>query len=202
MKTFAEFYQELLQREGKFKRQLIYVWRKELVKKIKEDFEQAIQNSKVINSLCPIKKNAKNQSVGNKVEEFVSEKLNSKLKDFKISKCKGNGYPDKILIEVESNLKEVALEMKATSKWDPKDSNRRVLTSSSEKLVKNFTKPIYHLICTTKYERQALSARIEFIRLDFILPKSFVAIRLEASISHNILDKGQHEKREFPKKPV
>lgn len=200
METLAEYYKELLKREKKAQRQLIYVWRKKLIKKIEDDFAQAISSSKIIGLRCKIMRTAKNQSVGNTVEQYVTVKLNPKLKAFIIEKCEGNGYPDKILVEIndENNLNEIALEMKATTKWDSKDSNRRVLTSSSTKLCENFTKPIYHLICTTKYKRNSVSATIETIRLDFILPKSYVSIRLEASVSHSILDKGEHETREFP----
>ncbi|MGI8543321.1 MAG: hypothetical protein ACR2MD_07540 [Aridibacter sp.] len=204
MDTFAKYYKELLKRENESQRQLIYVWRKDLIEKVETDFAQAIINSSIIGSRCPIARNASNQSVGNKVEQFVSNKINSKLRAFTIEKCKGNGYPDKTLLEMidGDKLKQIALEMKATSKWDTKDSNRRVLTSSSKKLCENFTEPIYHLVCTTKYKRNSVSATIEGIRLDFVLPKSYVSIRLEASVSHKILDKGNHETREFPKKPV
>lgn len=204
MDTISEYYKELLDREKQPQRKLIYKWREELIKKVESDFAQSISNSKIIGSRCPIAKGTKNQSVGNKVEQYITDKLNRKLKEFTIEKCKGPGYPDKILIEItdDDKLKEIALEMKVTSKWGSKDSNRRVLTSSSKKLRDNFTKPIYHLICTTKYKRNTVSATIESIRLDFILPKSYVSIRLEASVSHKILDEGHHETREFPKKPV
>jgi hypothetical protein len=96
------------------------------------------------------------------------------------------------LVQNSSGLK-VAFEIKATSDWNPADSNRRVLTSSSEKIRRAFKTPIYHLLCTLLYTVQPDSARIDAVRLDFIEPTTSVNVRLEASVNHKILASGPHK---------
>jgi hypothetical protein len=87
----------------------------------------------------------------------------------------------------------VALEMKATSQWNPADSNRRVLTSSSAKIRNNFCPPIYHLNCTVMYDpSDSDAATINALRLDFLQPTTLVNVRLEASVNHKILSSGIH----------
>ena len=83
------------------------------------------------------------------------------------------------------------MEVKATSRWDPTDSNRHVLTSSSEKL-RTFPAPIHHLILTCIYTDSPSFAAIEHLRIDFLEPTSPVSIRLEASVSHRLLAVGAH----------
>lgn len=82
--------------------------------------------------------------------------------------------------------------MKATSDWNAQDSNRRVLTSSSEKLRAQFEAPIFHLLCTAMYAYEENGARIGCVRLDFLEPSSPVNVRLEASVSHKLLTNGTH----------
>ena len=130
MKKFAEYYKDLLEWEGVAFQELISDWREDLVAEIQNDFQQAINNSDLKGlTFAP---NKTNQSVGNQVEIVALEKLNGNLKMFKIENCSGAGYPDRLL--AKGDFKQIALEMKATSNWNPKDSNRRVLTSSSKKL--------------------------------------------------------------------
>jgi len=159
--------------------------------------KQQSEKIRIIGLSCDLREGKESQADGNDVDNFVANKLNERLKVFKIYKCPGKGYPDRILGKGTS--REIALEMKATEKWDSKDSHRRVLTCSSKKLRANFTKPIYHLICNVTYRKSQQKAEIKSIRLDLINPKSFVSIRLEASVSHKTFDKGNHEKREFTK---
>lgn len=82
--------------------------------------------------------------------------------------------------------------MKATSGWNPKDANRRVLTSSSKKLRSQFSEPIHHLLLTVLYSNSQNSANIERIRLDFLEPTTIVNVRLEASVNHKILANSLH----------
>jgi len=88
----------------------------------------------------------------------------------------------------------IAFELKATSDWDPKGTNRIVLTSSSKKLrdPKFFSPPICHLLCTAQYDRT--SAVVNWLRLDFLEPTTEVNVRFEASVNHKILAAGSHQK--------
>ena len=108
--------------------------------------------------------------------------------------CSGAGYPDKTLTERSTRLK-MPLEVKATSAWNPSDSNRRVLTSSSKKLRSQFRTPIYHLLLTVLYSPTSTHATIDAIRLDFLEPTTTVSVRLEASVNHKILSNGPHHKK-------
>ncbi len=191
MKTFAEYYRELLERESIEQCELVSAWQVDLVAEIEQDFEQTITNSGIKDSFCPIRENSKNQSIGNQTEFYAVEKLNENLRTFAIESCVGRGYPDRIL--AKGTFKQIALEMKATSKWNPNDSNRRVLTSSSKKLRERFAAPIYHLICTVIYQNQNQPYKIEMVRFDFIEPNTTVSIRLEASVNHKILASGNHK---------
>ena len=191
MKIFAEYYKDLLEWENIENRELISVWRDDLTVEIEKDFEQAMNNSTIKHSLCTIRENSTNQSVGNQVENYTIGELNKFLKVFTIENCSGAGYPDRIL--AKGDFRQIALEMKATSNWNPNDSNRRVLTSSSKKLRERFAAPIYHLICTVLYQNKNELYAIENVRLDFIEPHTPVSVRLEASVNHKILASGIHK---------
>ena len=191
MKTFAEYYKDLLEWENTEHRELISVWREDLATEIEQDFKQAVINAKIKDSFCSIRENSTNQSIGNQVEIYAIGELNKFLKVFAIESCLGAGYPDRVL--AKGDFKQVALEMKATSSWNPNDSNRRVLTSSSKRLRERFIAPIYHLICTIIYQNQNPQYKIEAVRLDFIEPQTQVSVRLEASVNHKILASGNHK---------
>lgn len=189
MRNFAEYYKDLLESEGVAFQELISDWREDLIIEIQDDFQQAINNSKLKGTaFVP---NITNQSVGNQIEIVALEKLNEHLKIFKIENCSGAGYPDRFL--AKGDFKQIALEMKATSNWNPKDSNRRVLTSSSKKLREKFVLPIYHLLCTIIYQNKIGSSEVAALRLDFIEPITPVSVRLEASVSHKMLASGTHK---------
>jgi hypothetical protein len=83
-------------------------------------------------------------------------------------------------------------ELKATSDWNPNDSNRRVLTSSSQKLRRHFRHPINHLLATVVYHQEAGVFRLESVRLDYLNPDTEVSIRLEGSVSHKLLAESNH----------
>lgn len=191
MKTFAEYYEDLLEWEDVEFQELISKWESDLIAEICSDFKQAVRNAELKGSLCSIREKSSNQSIGNQVEVYAIEKLNEKLQVFIIENCSGSGYPDRFL--AKGDFRQIALEMKATSDWNPNDSNRRVLTSSSKKLRGKFTSPIYHLLCTVIYQIEDESAKTEAVRLDFIEPNSAVNVRLEASVNHKLLTKGTHQ---------
>ncbi len=150
MKNFAEYYKDLLEWEGVRFQELISSWREDLIVEIQSDFGRAVTDSNLKGSIFV--PSATNQSVGNQVEIVALERLNEHLKIFKIENCSGAGYPDRLL--AKSDFKQIALEMKATSSWNPKDTNRRVLTSSSRKLREKFSSPIYHLLYTVIYQNK------------------------------------------------
>ncbi len=191
MKSFSEYYKDLLEWEGVDVQELITKWDSNLIAEIITDFEQSISASSLKGSLCQIREKSSNQSIGNQVEVFAIEKLNQQLQVFTIENCSGAGYPDRIL--TKDTFRHIALEFKATSDWNPSDSNRRVLTSSSKKLRNKFVLPIYHLLCTVIYLIEGESARVAAVRLDFIEPTTQVSVRLEASVNHKTLAGGDHQ---------
>ena len=177
-------------------RELIHQWPQELCDMIGHAFEDAVSEASLKNSVCPIKLGSTNQSIGNQVEKYTIQKLDAVISIFSISKCRGGGYPDQILIQESTNL-HMPLEVKATADWNEKDSNRRVLTSSSQKLKTQFSEPIYHLLLTILYSsnQDQDSVTIDAIRLDFLEPTTAVNVRLEASVNHKILAEGHHYSR-------
>lgn len=191
MKSFSEYYKDLLEWEVVDAQELITNWNLNLIAEVIADFEQSITGSSLKGSLCRIREKSSNQSVGNQVEVFAIEKLNQQLQVFTIENCSGAGYPDRVLTKGES--RHIALEFKATSDWNPTDSNRRVLTSSSKKLRDKFVSPIYHLLCTVIYQIEGESARVAAVRLDFLEPTTQVSVRLEASVNHKTLTGAEHQ---------
>lgn len=194
----APVFENTISEAGQQECELIYQWPQELRNAIVSAFENAISESSVKGSICPIPLGTTNQAIGNKVEEYIVPKLDSALSDFSISKCRGSGYPDQILIQRSTKL-HMPLEMKATAGWNEKDSNRRVLTSSSKKLRAQFSEPIYHLLLTVLYSKQDDEdfATINTIRLDFLEPTTPVNVRLEVSVSHKLLADGDHYSKTF-----
>ena len=187
--TLADYYRRLLAWEGQVARQLVHEWPTELVETIKADFYAAIHASGFKSSVCPTVPGSSNQSIGNQVEFFFIQKITQHLQSAKIGGCGGAGYPDRVL---ELGTLRIPLEVKATSDWNPRDSNRRVLTSSSEKLRARFSGSIHHLLATALYTVLENSAQMNGLRLDFLQPTTPVNIRLEASVNHKILATGSH----------
>ena len=108
-----------------------------------------------------------------------------------VGPCSGPGYPDKTL--TDPNGLRILLEVKATSHWNPNDSNRVVLTSSSKKLRNRVSAPPrYHLVLTFIHSQLPGPVTINRVRLDFLEPATKVNVRLEASVNHKILSNGTH----------
>ena len=188
----APVFENAISEADQQERELIHQWPQGLRNTIVSAFENAVSESSVKGSICPIPPGTTNQSIGNKVEEYIVPILDSGLSGFSISKCSGPGYPDQTLIQQSTNL-HIPLEMKATAKWNERDTIRRVLTGSSQKLRTQFSAPIYHLILTVSYtDRQPESVTINTIRLDFLEPTTTVNIKFEASVNHKILTTGDH----------
>ena len=173
--------------------ELIHQWPQELRDTIVSAFKNAVSEASVKGSVCSLTPGSSNQSIGNQVEKYIVQKLGDVISGFLIFKCSGSGYPDQVLIQQTTELR-MPLEMKATTNWDEKDANRRVLTSSSKKLQAQFSVPIYHLILTALYSEQTNKdlVTIEATRLDFLEPTTPVSVRLEASVNHKILATGNH----------
>ena len=190
--NLSDFFRDLLDWEEQQYSELIHPWDCDLRDSIVLAFEDSVSESSVKGSICPIPRGTSNQSIGNKVEKYIVPILDKGLSGFSISKCRGPGYPDQTLIQQSTNL-HIPLEMKATANWNEKDTIRRVLTGSSQKLRAQFSAPIYHLILTVSYaNRQTESVTIDRIRLDFLEPTTTVNAKYEASVNHKILTSGNH----------
>ena len=194
MSNLRNYYQDLLNWEGQPQRELVEEWPHTLRESIESAFVNAVSKSGMKGSTCSLSPGSTNQSIGNQVEKYTMGKLSTAISEFSISLCRGAGYPDQMLTETTTNT-HIPLEVKATSNWNDRDSNRRVLTSSSNKLRAQFSDPIYHLLLTVLYSQNENLATIEAIRLDFLEPTTVVNVRLEASVNHKILATGHHCQR-------
>lgn len=194
MSTFERYYRDLLEWEEVPFTSLIAQWSDADANAIADDFAQAIAATSVKGAQVSIRSGSSNQSIGNQVEKFFVGRVSGSLQRFGILDCSGHGYPDKQLREQSTQIR-FPLELKATSQWNPSDSNRRVLTSSSKKLRETFAAPIHHVLLTVCYDVAGAVYRILCVRLDFIQPTTEVSVRLEASVNHKILSSGHHTSR-------
>ena len=191
MPNLQDYFRELLIREEQPHRELVHAWPPDLRDMIVSAFEKSVSETAVKGSRCSIA-GLTNQAAGNKLEKYIVAKLNSGLSRFSIFKCRGLGYPDQTLLQNTTGL-QIPLEVKATADWNDKDTIRRVITSSSNKLRARFSEPIHHLILTVIYSGRGEDfAKIEAIRLDFLEPTTHVDIKFEASVNHKILVEGHH----------
>jgi hypothetical protein len=193
----AEYYEELQRREGLEPVQLVAEWAQGDVDAISAAFRKAFAASRITEKAIPIRVGSTNQSIGNQVADFFVPAMNQHLQQFRIDACPGGGYPDKILVEIVSG-RTFPFELKATSTWDAGDSNRRVLTSSSRKLRKQFPGAVNHVLATVLYASAADLSRVQSLRLDFLEPGTLVNIRLEASVSHRLLAEATHRSTTIP----
>jgi len=191
MSTLADYYKKLLLWEDQPFVPLVHAWDPSDVKRIACEFQSGIEKSRLKSCPVPITPGSSNQSVGNQVESFFIQLVGRHLPSHFLEKCSGSGYPARVLREGIGG-RQFPLEIKATSDWNPSDSNRRVLTSSSDKLRKSFGPPFRHLLVTLCYEKNALDVFVTHVRFDFLEPTTPVNIRLEASVSHKILSRGDH----------
>ena len=150
-----------------------------------------IRCRKFAGALVPIRDESTNQSIGNQVAVYFLGVLHNRLPEHQVMPCPGQGYPDTVLQSLVTG-KSFPFELKATGNWDPLDSNRRVLTSSSRKLRKQFRDPINHVLGTVVFRRAELVYNVEGLRLDFLEPTTLVNVRLEGSVSHKLLARSQH----------
>lgn len=142
-----------------------------------------------------VERGRSNQASGNNFEKLVLETLaDSGVRDLKVLKTKGQGYPDAVLDSRKLGAI-LCMEIKSTSKWDDKDSNRRVLMSSVKRLEnvrESFPgKRILHLVCSVEYDVKA--HRATKLRFHFINASSPVSYREEISTSQKSLSSGDFE---------
>jgi len=142
MNTLQGYYADLQKWEELEPVELVASWPPELVNELKNQWAAAVSASRLSEEPCLIRDGSSNQSIGNQVEEFLIGMLTPHWNNTTLKRCSGAGYPDR---QMEVGSVPVVLEMKATSDWNPQDSNRRVLTSSTTKLRTQFKPPIYHL---------------------------------------------------------
>ena len=192
MNDLAGYYQSLAEWEGKPAIDLVAVWNSREVEEISEDFRAAFSAAGFAGVPLTVGAATSNQSIGNKVAEFLVGRINRHLQQFSIEACSGAGYPDKRLLR-RSDRMPFVFELKATSEFDPNDSNRLVLTSSSEKLRRYFQAPVFHLLATACYDQNGDEVEIQNLRLDFLEPSTPVNVRLEASVSQRLLARGVHK---------
>jgi hypothetical protein len=213
--TFQEFLTSL--DSGKSKKRgnrelLIGQWDNNQVKGI-ELFFAKIWNELKFTKPKDFSRKKSNQSLGNIYEIYLLDIVNKlseaqkrsrrniNFNEFILSRCKGKGYPDCILSAIKENVVlNHAVEIKATSKWNEKDANRRVLLSSTSKLKRNIadgnlTSPTCHLLVTLIYDIK--SGEVLKLRIDFLQPNFPISSRLEGSTSHKALEENSKVRRIF-----
>jgi hypothetical protein len=191
MLTLDEYYTQLQIHEGATALPLVAAWLSPDIEAIIATFRAAFDAEDLRGAPVPIRDESTNQSIGNQVADFFIGLLHNRLPQHQVMPCPGAGYPDRALQSLVTG-KTFPFELKATGNWDPVDSNRRVLTSSSRKLRERFRDPINHVLATVIYRRAALVYTVEGLRLDFLEPTTLVNVRLEGSVSHKLLARSQH----------
>ncbi len=191
MPTLEQYYIQLQTREGMPPSRLVAPWTAQEIDAISGAFCTLFDGEGIRGAAVPIRGESTNQSIGNQVADFFVGILYNRLPEHQVVPCPGAGYPDRAL-HSQATGKSFPFELKATSNWDPSDSNRRVLTSSSRKLRERFHDPINHVLATVIYQRAGDVYEVKGLRLDFLEPTTLVNVRLEGSVSHRLLTRSGH----------
>jgi hypothetical protein len=186
MNDLQTFFTKLAAWEGKPATCLAAPWVRSDALAIASDFRRAFSDSRLAKRPLLVAAGTNNQSAGNRVAEFIQKQLDSRLRHFRIKPCQGPGYPDSRLCCI-GNDRSFAMEIKATTSFDPTNESRMVLASASKKLRRSFHGPVCHLLVTACYQRRHRTVWVRALRLDFLLPTTKVNIRLEASVSKRLL---------------
>lgn len=188
--TLREYYQKLLVWEKVEACELVADWPQAAADSVESDIRRACEAVRITVGHIALRDGSENQAIGNQMADHFRALIAPALSEWELIACSGAGYPDLMLSKGEIA---VAVEVKATSEWNEKDSNRIVLTSSSKKLRTRFKPPIYHLLVTLQYALVgSFRACIHKVRLDFLAPSTFVNIRLEGSVSQKLLSEASH----------
>jgi hypothetical protein len=186
MGTLRTFFQQLSRWEHKPVIRLAANWSPKDRKAITVDVKQAVDTSGLARSAFALPPAITTQAMGNHFADVFCERLGPHLRQYQIEGCDGPGYPDRRLVRSKDG-RAFVLELKLTRDFDPRDGNRLVLTSNSDKLRRHFHGPVRHLLVTVCYRRSRGRIRVRFVRLDFLQPSTPVHVRLEASITKRIL---------------
>ena len=197
METLATFFTKLAKYEGTPVANLVARWSPADVESISRAFDTALDRSKIdlsVNGSLSV------QALGNRVADAVADGLDEHLLKYRVCGCSGQGYPDRRLQAVKSN-RSFALELKAKTRFNPRDTNRVIITSGTRKLRRNFPvgKPICHLLATVLYSKsrhgQKWQIGIDGLRFDFLEPWTRIQKRYEGSLNQHLLSKGKHSTR-------
>lgn len=192
--TLKDYYADLLITEKVAPADLVADWPSELVDVVKFAFRHAYSKANLAESTIELESGSRPQSAGNQIEVGITSKLAVGFEGWRLEPCIGSGYPDR---QLTNGTIKLPVEFKSTGQWHDADSNRCVLTSSSDKIRSHFTAPIYHLLVTVKFSRTGDIATIRNLRLDFLTPSTPVNIRLEGSVSQRLLARATHPIDEF-----
>lgn len=191
MYNLEDYYRELMQREGAPQIRLAARWARREVRSITQCFRRAFSLCRFERRPFTVEKNVTGPALGNKLADHFASELGRHTKAFSIQSCGGQGYPDRRLVRVE-NERAFALELKATRSFEPKSNHRVILTCSSTKLRQQFVPPINHLLVTMFFRQVRNQVCIHNMRLDFLEPSSKVNVRLEASVTQQLLAAAEH----------
>lgn len=198
---FSTFYDMVQRRAGiEQPKPAVAAWALDVQEAIAHAFETAVIEAQLIGRAIDTLHSKEdgtvrsNQSKGNVLANVLADAFAAEGAALGLRPIAGAGYPDRILVYGPLDFK-CAFEIKATGDWDDRDSNRRVLTSSPEKLLRaivngDLPDPPCHLLGTVIYNDD--TAEVESVRLDFLEPNTLVGVRLEASTSHKLLATGGH----------
>ncbi len=191
MNSLGDYFGELASREGKSPLKLAARWTKKEITCIKRCLRNAFERCRFGQKPLSIPSSVTGQALGNKLADHFAARLGEQLKLFRIQRCKGQGYPDRRLERI-SDHRSYPLELKATASFEPKSTNRVIITCSSGKLRRHFVAPINHLFLTVLHTRKGNKVWIRNFRADFLEPWTKVRVRLEASVSQHLLTQGSH----------
>lgn len=191
MNSLEDYFGELVRREGKQPVCLAARWHRKDIKSISHCLRSAFTRCRFEQNPLRINSRITGQAMGNRLASFFAGQVGRELRHYQIGSCSGQGYPDRQLRQ-PSKKRSYALELKATSAFEPKSTNRVILTCSSTKLRRHFVGPINHLLLTVFYRKKRNQIWIRNFRLDFLEPWTKVNVRLEASVSQHLLANGKH----------
>ncbi len=191
MNSLGDYFGELASREGKSPLKLAARWTKREITSITRCLRNAFGRCRFEQKPLSVPSSVTGQALGNKLADHFAARLGEQLKLFKIHRCKGQGYPDRRLERVSSH-RSYPLELKATTSFEPKSTNRVIITCSSGKLRRHFEAPVNHLFLTVLHTRKRNKVWIRNFRADFLEPWTKVRVRLEASVSQHLLTQDTH----------
>lgn len=177
--TFQKFLRVLQESEGAPPpiRDLIHPWAKPRRQQVEAAFRQL---QKAVSARQPVTGSVATAQELGSTGESETDLLLSGLPGFTIKPAPGCGYPDRLLLPQAEAHNPIALEVKTSFQWDPDDTIRVVLASSTTKLRNLFrAAPINHLIVFLQINK-APPHLLTRVRLFFLPPDFEVNLRLEA----------------------